>query len=455
MYIRPLLLGLFCWIACSNSKPEGADQERPRSISIDALITASEKDAHHVHTLLNKLHPADRMVTVRKLLSEHPKASMLPLCDSFSDERLKDCRNAKTMVAERPHLWGEGPKQNRSTTPPPPAGTHPRPTDKRPMGTGPKSSRIRIQSNIDSPLLSHEPLPIGCDQDDHDCRLREALAALREKRYEWVSGICINPSPKWQSECFFRTGEQQARLSSERDSDRTIGQAIAFCLAAGEYRNECVQQSLIAHEIKAPASVEDDPAVWKHLFSQSQSFSESILAIPENLQEELHERYLSRILFNAYLSSDTLTGTPSKHLPASVAPHLRATVAYFLVERLAESTTDWGQDPQSLQRWGEMVTQYLQGQESSPMKTKRPYPPTAIKDYWQEDTEGDENKAALPYLGESRRTWSKNPRVDAQICVLEALARHNAGLDLLRSATRHADPQIVWTAIRLLRLMSK
>ena len=455
MTIRRLLLGCLFVIACSCSGPNDKNQDGQNSISIDALINASEKGAHHVHVLLNKLSEEDRMVTIQQLLNEHPQASTLPLCDYFSGERLKTCRNAKTRVAERPHLWGEGPKKNRTTTPPPPAGTHPRPTDKRLIGTGPKSTRIRIQTQIQSPLLSHKALPIGCEQEDHDCRLREAIAALREQRLEWVAGICINPSEKWQSECFFRAGEQQAKLSTEKDSERTIGQAIALCLAAGEFLNECVQQSLIAHEITAPSSLNTDKAVWQHFIAQIQSFTDASLEIPAHLQDELQQRYFARILFNAYHASDTLTGNPTSQLPQSALPHLRATVAYFLVEHLAETQKEWGQDPQSLLKWGRLVNQVVAGKKSSPKKKKKPYPPTVIKDYWQEDTEGEEDKPALPYLGKSRRTWSKNAEIDAQICVLEALARHNTGLDLLRSATRHAEPQIVWTAVRLLNLMSR
>ena len=74
----------------------------------------------------------------------------------------------------------------------------------------------------------------------------------------------------------------------------------------------------------------------------------------------------------------------------------------------------------------------------------------AIRDFWQEDARGDEEMPALAYLGAARRSWSTDPLLDAQLALIEAFAQQEVAFDLLKACVDHVEPEIAWSAKRLL-----
>jgi hypothetical protein len=115
-----------------------------------------------------------------------------------------------------------------------------------------------------------------------------------------------------------------------------------------------------------------------------------------------------------------------------------------------ETKKDWGSNSAALTRLGrELLSQMEQPSKgtSPPHQAEK----ADLQDFWREDAEGDEDMPSTIYLGASRRTWSPDPLIDAQICILEALARHRLGEGLLQASTDHVNAQIAWTARRLIQ----
>ena len=109
---------------------------------------------------------------------------------------------------------------------------------------------------------------------------------------------------------------------------------------------------------------------------------------------------------------------------------------------------EWGSQLSDLRAWAKRLLQEL---EKDPAVDSRQVSFTKVDflDHWQEDARGDTNYPAVSYLGASRRTWSEDPEIDAELALLEAFARHHTAGELLLAAANHPSERVAWTAKRL------
>jgi hypothetical protein len=248
--------------------------------------------------------------------------------------------------------------------------------------------------------------------------------------------------------------EEQSQRTSKDLRKGTFADSVGLCLASGSFGSECLEQSIILYSLQSPSA--DDPSAdsWGIFLAHATALSEAELGIGKDFERELLNRFWAAILVRSYQLVQQVTGDPLDHLPIEAQPHVRAAAAYRMVRQRKVESPDWGTDIQALAQWGQRLLEALD-QRSTAASPQRKLPNPRIRNFWPDDAKGDERWPAAIYLGVSRRTWSEDPQIDSQICMLEAMAQHRVGDALLQAATQHANPKIAWTATRLIQAKAR
>jgi hypothetical protein len=436
---RPILL--FALSACSPSISD------PPTRTTD-LIQAWNQDLGALEKAVLALAPSERWLAVQALLASQPESATAPLCEWVPPNAKAQCEKTRSKITERPHLWGKARLNQPQVHPNPDEPAQPRPSKVVRGDSGPGTSFVVAPKGTLFPFSNLPPASSNCKANEPLCRQQLALGALRRNKLERSAAYCLQADTLWQSECFFRMAEDQSKRTSSNLSKGTFADAMRFCLAAGKFMPECMEQSIILYSLAAPAANDSVPDAWTTAIAHADALAESELGLPEAFQNELMERYWSSLLLVSTQHTDAVSGTALEFLPETTHRHLTAASAYQFVTNRAEQQTDWGNTSTDLEQLGQALLQQM-ARRSNKASPRGKLKKAELQDFWREDAVGDENMPATMYLGASRRTWSADPLIDTQICILEALARQNRGKPLLLAATQHPNAQIAWTAKRL------
>lgn len=451
-------IGIFriCWstglalAACGPSPTNQAPQAQEETID---LVSAWAQGEAVLAQSLEQIPANDRWLALQLLMETHPEASTTALCEWVPPSSRPICESRKAKIQERPHLWGKARVNMPKTAPNAGEAQQPRPSKVKRTNSGPASSFVVTPKNLAFPFSNLKAAATRCEPQDSQCRQHLALAALRRNDLEGSASLCLNPSKLWQSECFFRMGEEQSTRTSKNLKKGTLADAMGLCFGADRFIPECIEQSIIQYSLAAPSADDPNPASWAIGLEHARALKDSNLQIPREFREELLERFWSALLLVSYQNTEDITGTPLEHLPKETIRHVRAAAAYQSVVLNMESETEWGSSEADLKRWGQRLLTELENR-SAQNTPKGKVQKEDLQDFWRQDAEGDEDMPATIYLGASRRTFSDDPLIDAQICWLEALAQHKVGQELLQASTQNPNAQIAWTASRLIQAES-
>ena len=389
----------------------------------------------------------ERWLATRSLLNELPSASTAPLCELMEGEVRAVCEQYRGRVEERPHLWGS-PHTTHFISPEESQRVR-RPTSSR-AGGGPGSSSVVLPRSFSPPLDDLEPVETECPDGDPQCRINRSIDALRRGDSNLAARVCLSAEEPWRSECFFRAGEEMASLSARGGERGSFAEAVQLCLSSTSHATECIGQALIQLWRVAPPSTTASGEPWQYLMRAANSLHTESARLPEGLADQLDGFLWAGAIHRSYEQATAVDGRPLDHLPEHIAPHVRAAAAMRWAKMLREEEGELGESPEALAELGGTLLELLELRSPPPQPTSEPLR-RALADFWQDDSPSERGIPAISYLGISRRAWSEEPLIDAQLTLLEAFARLNMADGLLDASLHHPDELISWTARRLRR----
>lgn len=144
------------------------------------------------------------------------------------------------------------------------------------------------------------------------------------------------------------------------------------------------------------------------------------------------------------LGPQVVAGDALDLVPPEAAPHVRALIAWQVVEQRLDQEHD-------LQEWVELTRAARDlrvGEQPGWCREPRSTKPQSS---WAQDAGGDEEIPAVLYFATSRRALSADADQDLVLCLLEALARQRppGTQAILEEAAARSEPLVAWTARRL------
>ena len=316
-------------------------------------------------------------------------------------------------------------------------------TEAKPMGGAsfdPTFTRL-VPQTTEAPaaeaLAATPPVAVDCggEETERTCRLRVAWErALAGASAREVAGVCAGLSEaRWQGECRFAAAE----AGFEAQGASWAEPAVSLCLAGTTFRTQC-----LTHLAMKTGRHPD----WAFVVPAAEAVSGAL----EDWDPDLAARWRGRTWAEAAGSSlreaEALTGDLLEQLPEDAAPHVRASVAWRLLE-LEEAS------PRDLAGWSTRLTEVLSERPgAAPARYGRPPAGQKVRSLWRAE-EGDAARPRVGYLGTAWRGYADDPVIDGLICLLEAAARLERDA-LLAQGADHADPVVRWTAERLTRTLA-
>ena len=366
--------------------------------------------------------PEERIVLVQKILDENPRQPP-EICNQLPPgDALRYCER----IQDRPHL-----------VEPPPAVS----VDATRPGGGP--SNIELGGSPGGGFVaSLPPAESGCEEatDARACRSQEALRLASAHQLEDAARSCLTlGAGRWQGECLFSTAE--AALSAGAPYSR----AMQLCLVAEPFSQQCHSHLLSSMAIRSPGAT-SPAAAWTPIIETAEQIEAAWASIDAEKGALAQDRFWSEAIRLSYLKQPAV-GDPIDHLPAAAAPHVRAAMAW----RLLESTNT----PHStLAEWS------ARAEEALASRSEQAQPPLSIRerkrldlwirDHWATDAPGEEDIPASHYLGTARRPTDADPSIDLTLCLLEGIARQSwANHSIFDEASRSEVAVITWSAARL------
>lgn len=285
---------------------------------------------------------------------------------------------------------------------------------------------------VASPWSEIPATDLGCDAQVDACWNRQMFLAAGTGEPARVAAVCNNiSSDRFRRECFFRAAETTAVDQDVAKPDR-LPVAAALCLGAEDYAELCVRELGRAIARAAPAADQDDPAAWALVVQAVAAMEVGLEPYDPVVAGRVVDRVWSAVVWGSYQRASTLSGLPVAALPPAAQPHLRATAAWFLLEREA------GEHPErDLAAWTARLDQVLASTEPGPPPTRDGVQPTRFVGN-SIDPASDPQPWAH-YLGDSYRRLLDDPEHDRVACLLEAAARQgHLGLAGQASATSPA-----------------
>ncbi len=306
---------------------------------------------------------------------------------------------------------------------------------------GPGQADLTPDPALKSAYHAVEPSLGSCDPGPEQAWcLSQAAIELASRDPQGAAALCAaveSDVSRW--ECFFGAAEELAHRSEE---ERFLP-AVELCLAAGQFKAPCLTH-LVRRVAVSCGGAAASSASLAGLTEGARALEQALAARDARLAQEASCRYWAVVTELAFHQATELSGDAVDQLPEQAAPHVRAAVAYRLLEReLAQQDLGvlTGRLAEVLER---------RGQELAPW-------PTQVRTgggepSWTVDRPGDEAVPATCYRANSRRALAAG-EADLAICLLEAAARLRAPASeaLLEQGRSHDDPLVRWTAERLLQ----
>ncbi len=405
----PLLLSLWLTAGCA-SEPAW---DRCAEPACYASLAAQRWDGDRLALLedLGSLDAVAQEAVVLDLIKRRPEI-MGELCDALpAGPAAERCKR----LGGRPHLLGRGePDQDRIPGVP---GF----TDHTGVGALP------------SPWSSVPADQASCDRAQDACWSRDVTQAAANGDPRSVAAVCNGvPDERFRKECFFRGAEASAVLRG-RATAETMPTAAQLCLGAGRYAELCVRELARAIARGAPAADQDDVAGWEHAAAAVQALEAGLAERDPTVAARVADRAWAELLWGSYQRAEQVHGLPAASLPPAAAPHLRASLAWFLLEQEGPSAQGRGWEA-----WVERAALALASAEPTRAPSEGPRPPT--RSVGSSIDPATHEGPWVHYLGDSYRRPLPDPSQDLQACLLEAAARQRAPQLLEQAAQRAAAP---------------
>jgi len=373
-----------------------------------------------VQALREVEQPEERIALFKRLLDAQPNLP-LQICAALpAGDAQTYCRH----LNRRPHLHER---------------QRPRPVI-APRRKGPADTELDNASSVDNPIS--RLLPSGDCADATDARACLSMAARRAAEAGDLLAAarhCVGISgEKWSAECLFSSAE----AGVEANGSRVYRLATDLCVASAPFRQHCHSHlvSVLARDTPAPTA---PPGAWAETREDADLIGAAWAGRDRRMGQLAVDRFWSEALHQSYTGAQPV-GNPAAHLPEAAQRHVRAAVAWRLVETgPARPWSAWQDDARAA------LAHHVAPVAVAPdLSVRADFP--HIQDYWGRDDIGEDSIAATFYLTTARRALSADPDEDLQICLLEALARAEGDF-IFQAALDPSRPLIDWTARRLER----
>ena len=437
----PLLLAfgvLVCLFSCRGSEP------KPHS-DWDAVLKLGTEDPAAALVELQSLPKGQEQLMLFDVLLEQDGPSVVALCEIIEPGPV---RQRCDRVQKRRHLWdGEQlrrawkrkrQQQGKKVTPR--------------IAVGPSSFLLNpIVDSTWSPITAASEVP--CEKPDRNvtCVTRLAMRQVKKGKLRKAASLCsvLLVDSIWRSDCVFESAERAVHTqgrSGYRD-------ATELCLLSEEYRERCLANLVRILSTWTPGANQLTSKNWAAVEKTEQVLRDTWQdRDPDYMELELN-RFWSSVMYVAYKKTDVITGNPLNFVDPRWHLHVRSAAAYRLVELEGEQErslgewTDRLEDVLTLRVGVDPAAQNVDFRELALSTGRKLWPWAPI---WHKDRPGDEEIPSTYYLGRTRRTFSEDARVDASICVLEALFLQKADVQgFLAEAQAHPDPSMNWTGKQL------
>ncbi|MCB9779297.1 MAG: hypothetical protein H6742_12090 [Alphaproteobacteria bacterium] len=288
----------------------------------------------------------------------------------------------------------------------------------------------------------------GNEVPEHSCLVERAREAARTGDLHGAAAACQAVGDvRWQPACMVEAAELGCRTQTVEH----CGIAAELCLGAGAWQVPCLEHvaetvaTLADPATQAPSTAAATGASARGWAALRQRTTELELRLgPLDLlrAHRLVDRVWAESARLSYGRASVLVGDPLDQLPADARPHVRAAVAWRIVD---------AEPPASLSDGAAAVVEALgqRGARGRDRLLERNHPSPV--DLWTDDLPGEDELPWVAYLGPARRAVSSDPEIDARVVVLEAAARTSPPADWMLVEGLHDPARIVrWTAARLL-----
>jgi hypothetical protein len=269
---------------------------------------------------------------------------------------------------------------------------------------------------VASPWTEVPAVDLGCDPDVDACWTRQMFLAAGTGEPSRVAAVCNGiGSDRFRRECFFRAAETTAVQHGVADPTR-LPVAGSLCLGAEDYAELCVRELGRAIARSAPAADQRDPEAWALVTGSVGALQAGLEPYDAAVADRVADRAWSAVIWGSYQRAQTLSGLPVAALPPAALPHLRATAAWFLLEREAGDHPD-----RDLAAWAVRLDEILATTEPGPPPTQAGVQPTRF--VGNSIDPASDPQPWVHYLGDNYRRLLVDPRHDLAACLLEAAAR--------------------------------
>jgi len=332
---------------------------------------------------------------VLALVDAHP-TTLETICQALSEGPAADRCNKLT---ERPHLLGG--KAN---------------TALRQVGVPGLVDHTGIEA-LSSPWTDVPPRDVDCDMQVDACWSRAMVRAVQTGDPVEVAAICNSvPSDRFRRECFFRAAETLGVQDAKARVDR-LPTAAALCLGAEDYNELCVRELGRAIARLAPPADQLDHESWEQAAAAVAALEAGLAETDAAVGQRVADRVWAAVVWGSYQRAQQLGGIPMLTLPPAAGPHIRATAAWFLLEREAQDHPE-----RDLPAWIERATTILADTTPGPAPDDdQGVQPTRF--VGNSTDPAVEPQPWVHYLGDNYRRVHDDPTQDLIACVLEAAAR--------------------------------
>jgi hypothetical protein len=369
--------------------------------------------------------PEEQVALVQVLVTKDP-AKAGQLCPVIESTEARESCQRNT---SRPHLYAPPPRNQNG-----PASR---------TAEGPQQTTLILPPNPGTRLSQLGANPGNCSTGDRACLMNAAKELASEDKGQEAARRCmaIDGEESWRGDCHFQAAEALA-LVEPIDS---YGVIADLCRSSGQWAGRCVDKVNTRLAKLAPAS--NAAAVgWSQSLQAAHAITVAWAAEGPVIRDRIVMGFWAGSLAQAYAQSSELSGDPLDHLASHAIPHIRAALAWSVVQQSQQGTS---MAVLSGAVQSALNLRVLTPSLGTPSTGGRP---AGVKDLWETDGPGDGEIPSVIYMGSARRAMASTLEEDLQICILEAAVRQGPRWDpLIESARSSALPLVAWTAERLLK----
>lgn len=340
----------------------------------------------------------------------------------------------------------------------PPLSSNPPPPD-----SAPAPWQIGFDSRIKEWVLkgyqSKEPPPVCREREAPVlCLTRSAVLQAKENHFEKGVGYCQwIDQPDFRSDCFFQSAEYAISLDPE-----IFQKAVLLCSAAYPNDSYCLIHSAFTLGSRfVPPADSLLPGAWRQMEQNLKELEKILGGQGFSSPEHFDDLFWATAIDQSIGRSKFLNGALYAHVPTEAHPHVRASLAHYLMANVETRRLR----PLSLAEWMERlgkvegITDPDKGIIKIPTKEEHFREAPRVPPLWESMAPGEERFLRTIYRGygtSMRGVIPDNKKADGAVSILEAGARlpdEGNRTPLLEEGLTYPDPLVQWTARRLLDKM--